>query len=526
MMGQLARRRARPWLIAASGALLVVGMFVSAIMFWILLNARGSIYDATVARLVGLTDLLIASLIAIAVLLTGQAIVVYEVFTGKTLPRRGLHRYWQRAIILAAGYSSTVGLSLSLSLPPIYSLLLSTVLMVGFYALLSWRSYLEREHFIEQLRPFITSQNLYGQLLNAPKQDETPDTHSPFEALCENILGSRNAVLAPLGPMAPLFGPALSYPQGTEYPIERISEISSSFNDPSMLCYPLSTEDQDDLSWVIPLWNERGLSGALILGGKADQALYTQEEIEIARAAGERLIDIQAGVEMGRRLMSLQRDQMVESQVIDRQTRRVLHDDVLPQLHTCMITLNNMQINSNQQGDELLEALAKIHHQIADLLRDIPATTASDVDRLGLLGALRHLTETELAGTFDQIDWQISPQAHQNSAMIPPLIAQVLFYAVRESMRNAAQHGRDSHNAAALILRVHVAWNNGLEMLIEDNGASLNVSKERHAGSGQGLALHSTLLAVVGGSLSVENVPNESFRIRIRIPYQALQANM
>ncbi len=80
----------------------------------------------------------------------------------------------------------------------------------------------------------------------------------------------------------------------------------------------------------MPLWSERGLIGVLLLGEKRDGGLYTQEEVEIARAGGERLIDTQASAEMARRLMALQRQRLAESQVVDRRARRVLHDDVLP----------------------------------------------------------------------------------------------------------------------------------------------------------------------------------------------------
>ena len=86
--------------------------------------------------------------------------------------------------------------------------------------------------------------------------------------------------------------------------------------------------------WAVPLWSERGLIGVLLLGDKRDGGLYTQEEIEIARASGERLIDTQASAEMARRLMALQRQRLADSQVLDRRARRVLHDDVLPRLHT------------------------------------------------------------------------------------------------------------------------------------------------------------------------------------------------
>jgi len=53
--------------------------------------------------------------------------------------------------------------------------------------------------------------------------------------------------------------------------------------------------------WAIPLWSERGLIGILLLGEKVNGGLYTQEEIEIARASGERLIDTRASAELGHR---------------------------------------------------------------------------------------------------------------------------------------------------------------------------------------------------------------------------------
>ena len=51
--------------------------------------------------------------------------------------------------------AAVIGLSLSLDLPAIYSLLLSAGLLALFYALLSWRSYVDRERFMSDLRPFV-----------------------------------------------------------------------------------------------------------------------------------------------------------------------------------------------------------------------------------------------------------------------------------------------------------------------------------------------------------------------------------
>ena len=90
-------------------------------------------------------------------------------------------------------------------------------------------------------------------------------------------------------------------------------------------------------SWRCRYGRSEQLIGLLLLGPKADGGLYTEEAIEIARDGGERLLDNLASAEMARRLMALQRQRLAESQVVDRRSRRVLHDDVLPYLHTAML---------------------------------------------------------------------------------------------------------------------------------------------------------------------------------------------
>jgi uncharacterized membrane protein len=215
MMGDLARRRAHPWLMAAAVTLLLASLLVGWVMLRIVLNARQrSAYGVTtdMAFTVAWFDLIIAFLIALAVSLLGRAIVSYEVFTGKTLPRHGFYRHWRSAVILAAGYGVVVGWSLTLQLRPIYSLLLTTVLMTVFYALFNWRSYAERERAMDRLRPFVASQRLYDHLLtHSASSPQEVDVTAPFRALCDDVLGARLAYLAALGPLAPLVGPPLVY---------------------------------------------------------------------------------------------------------------------------------------------------------------------------------------------------------------------------------------------------------------------------------------------------------------------------
>ncbi|MFC1878953.1 sensor histidine kinase [Chloroflexota bacterium] len=533
-MGDLARRRARPWLVGATFALLLASFLVGAFLMWVVVMPKDatyytgytrSTYGQSLARLVAWFDLVIASLIAVSIVLTGQAIVSYEVFTGKSLPRRGLMRYWRRAVILAFGYGAGVGLSLMLPISPIYSLLLSTCLMIAFYALLGWRSFAEREHLITNLGPFLSSQSLYEQLLNPGPIAGEVDLMAPFGALCRDLLEARLAYLIPLGAQAPLFGSALTYPKDSSPDLLKLAETLGHYKDSRDLFIPLSPGEIHGAAWAVPLRNSAGALGVLLLGEKANGGLYTQEEIEFARSVCERLVDLQVSAELARRLMALQRQRLVESQVIDRQTRRILHDDVLPRLHAATLSLD--ALSDRGKSSEIISTLSGAHRQLSDLLRDMPATTAPEVRRQGLIGALQHLTRGELGHAFDLVNWQVDPGAIPYTERIQPIKAEVLFYAAREAIRNAAQHARDEAGGQALELAITIDRQTGLTILIEDNGMGIRQSEEKVSGSGHGLALHSTMLAVIGASLSIESTPGAATRIRIHLPEENIdEANL
>lgn len=528
VMGNEARQRARPYLIGASFALLVVSLLVAGVLLWAVQSTRHmflyEFYDQSIEALAWF-DLIIASIIGVVVLLLGQAIVSYEVFTGKSLPRRGLMRHWRRAIVLAAGYSIPVGFSIAIALRPLYSLLLTTILMTVFFALSSWRSYAERERYIDSLRPFVASQRLYDQLLT-PSAPPDVDIRTPFRALCADVLDATMGYLTAVGPLAPLV-PSLAYEAETN---PNVADLIGQFISPqrrkeredkndfvpfaSLRLVSLEPSQYGGAIWAIPLWSERGLIGLFLLGPKRDGGLYTQEEIEIARVSGERLIDTRASAEMARRLMSLQRERLAQSQVIDQRTRRVLHDDILPTIQTAMIALSG---NSDGNND-VITSLTDAHRQISDLLHEMPTITAPEVARLGLIAALRRAIDNELAPAFDQVTWHVTPDAEKQACTIPTLTAEVIFYAAREVVRNAAKHGR-SPQTTEFCLQIHVNWRDGLEITIKDNGTGLEAASA-NTGSGQGLALHSTMMAIIGGELSVDSLPGQFTRVTLRFGNQ------
>jgi len=511
-LGDEARRRARPWLVATSLGLLLVSGLVAWVLVWVMANARQRVTTGAyleMARAVAGFDLAIDSLIGASILLLGQAIVSYEIFTGRALPRGGLRRQWRSIIVLAAAYAAVVAGILTLQAPPVYGLLLATLLVVLAYALLNRQAYRERQRAMAHLRPFVSSQHLYERLAQAGQVDVADS----FQALCSDVLGAQTAYLAALGPLASLVEAGLSYPEGKPLPGAVLSALAAGLTAPGEICLPLEPERAGGALWAAPLWSERGLIGALLLGPRRDGGLYTQEEIEVARAAAERLLDVLASTEMARRLMALQRRGLAESEVADRRTRRVLHDDILPQLHTAIL-----ELSASMGASEVVTALAELHGRVADLLRAMPAPPAPALAELGLAGALRQALEAERGRSFDDVVWEADPQAECAAQELPARTAEVLYYAAREAMRNAARYGRGEDTSRPLRLHLALTWQEGLQILIEDNGVGLGAPGAAAGGSGQGLALHSTMMSVIGGSLAVASLPGVYTRVTLSLP--------
>ena len=259
-------------------------------------------------------------------------------------------------------------------------LTLALVVVAVFYALLSWRSFVERERSLEQLRPFVSSEHLLedlvapasgprspggrggGKVASAPSRP-IPETAGPaqapqsgwppasvkqdggrpdpFIALCHDLLGASVGYLVPVGPQAELAGgPRRSPPSASPPAARHLGTLAAQIVSSRPLCLPIESANYGGASWAIGLWSERGLMGILLLGEKRDGSLYTQEEIEIARAAGERLLDARAARELARRLLLVQRTRLADEYLQDVRVRRALHDDVLPLLHTALLLLS------------------------------------------------------------------------------------------------------------------------------------------------------------------------------------------
>ena len=511
ILGDAARRRARPWLAAATLLMLLVAILVAAVVLWTITNTRsGGYYVLTPDKLkvIGRFDLVISALIAAAAVLLGQAMTAYELFTGRTLPRRGLARQWKQALLLASSYGLLMGGALVWGIEPVYGVLLTALMMAAFLPLLGWRSHVAWEQAMRQLRPFVASERWYDALTDS--RSATGQWPDPFETLCDGLLNTSLAHLIPLGSTANFVTPR-HYPGDQAarmpFPATSIEGISEDVD----LIVPVDPSDHGGAAWAVPLWRERGLIGMLFLGPRRDGRLYAQEEIEIARSTGERLIDTAASLTLSQRLMRLQRERMASTQILDQRTRRTLHDEVLPLIHTALLS-----VSARQPDAEALRHLSEAHQQVSNLLRELPPTVAPEIARFGLVAALRKAIEVEFAPAFDAVRFDCSASVEARLHSLNPVAAETLYYATREVVRNAARHARPPGGASKPSLEVSVRTSDDqLSIIVEDNGPG--IEQDAAEGQGQGLALHSTLMAVVGGSLSLEATPGTMTMTRVQL---------
>lgn len=520
---RIGTQRARPWLIATALVLLTVSLLVVALIAW---SADGNIARnlATSLPAFGRFDLLMSALIALASLLLGQAIVAHEIFTGKVLPRRTFVRHWRAVVILAAGYAVIVGLGLAAGLQSIYSLLLTTLLMAAFVALYSWRTFLDRERFYAHLRPFV----------GRPAAEGASYAHELFEVICRDVLATQRAQIVPLGASALLAGPGYLYsPVGA--PAARLSApqvdalLHARVHDSRIVA--LARAAAGGYDWAIPLWSERGMIGALLVGPKLDGGLYSQEEMEIAQASGERIVDMLAREQMTSRLLAVQRTRAAEQQLTDMQTRRLLHDDILPALHLVALRLSALRATDSALQDVLC-TVTDLHRQIANLLTERQAAAgkslASTNGTHDLGSVLAELVRVEFAHAFDSVDWQrVDPVPL--AAGPANLAAETLIGAVREAIRNAARHARGGNPDRPLKLTLSLCAGNEIDnelddeivVRVQDNGVGTDFTTGVNGygtGAGSGLTLHSTLLAIAGGYLAVESSPGAGTTVTLGLP--------
>jgi signal transduction histidine kinase len=219
----------------------------------------------------------------------------------------------------------------------------------------------------------------------------------------------------------------------------------------------------------------------------------------------------------------LLRQRLSQQRLLEGRSRRVLHDEVLPELHSAILYLSGQQ--DSPEIREAVETLAKAHRSISDLMRDSLPNAPQRLEQGGLVQALQAVLDGDLAGEFSAVDWQVNATAGEALSRMPVLVSEVVYFAGRELLRNAARHGRGGNSGRPLHLTVGLEQNGGLRLVVEDDGIGISQSAGGQAsqdrptdGTGSGLRFHSAMLAAVGASLEVGSRPGCGTRAVIVFP--------
>lgn len=507
-------RRARPWLIGAA-AMLTLAVVSFAFAAYTIVPRAIPIYilTADVVRELYLADGVVGGFIALSIILLGRAVVANSVITERLQSNRGFFMRWRNVVGVAVLGSGFVALLYTLPIKPIYSLMLTAMLAVVAYAMFNWRQYVEHAEFMKRLDPFVKSLHLHDHLL-ASGPDSWRESRELFTALCRDALGADRACLLFDASMPGGVPPRIDYRWRAEYDDRLNAPITARSSEWTRL---------DDDHWLYALADSRGAIGRLVLGPKINDSDYTMQELQVAAACGERILDALAGEQLARVAVNLLRQRIAQVQVMSAQHKRILHDEALPQIHLALLKVEALRAldqladsSRDQKLDEASQALTRAHRRVSALVREMSNAAPTRLESEGLVAALRSALDHDFHDSFDHIAWQTADGVNERAKQLPLFVSEVMFYAAQEAIRNAARHGRGGDAQRPLNLAVFVENGAGLRVIIDDDGVGRPAARSVDHG-GSGLLFHAAMLAVVGGTLSVEDRSGGGTRVTIAV---------
>ncbi|HLJ81381.1 MAG TPA: ATP-binding protein, partial [Ktedonobacterales bacterium] len=487
------------------------------------------------------SDLFVQVSLAVLGLVIGWAVVRQGVLIERRLPQHGFFSHWRGTVAVASILAAVVAWMDAIEPDALPNLLVLVALVTATYALFTRQSYGEHDRLLAQMRPFIASLTAghAGWLSTDPEEVER-SVEALFTSLCRDVLGaSRGKLSLTAGRIHRTF--TYTAPAG-----ELASAPSSSARE-----------------WVLPVSDERGVVARLTLGPRTDGAGYTSTDLEVASACGQRILDAVGEFAAAQAVASLARRRGLEAELSAALPRRVLHDEVLPRLHLAMLRLEALRSraavpvlagaeveaaavvpddavsaapDSRAELGDVVGELGRAHHDLAALMRAAPAANPRRLEH-GLVGALRSSLDGEFRGTFDTLDWEVSPEAAGAADALPPIVADLLLGAALEAARNAGRHARGEDLHRKLALRVSLAADDSwVSVIVADDGVGLQNEAARDeratkdesgisgplaavsGGTRSGLLTHGALVALVGGSLSVKSQPGAGTAVSVRVP--------
>jgi signal transduction histidine kinase len=503
-------------------------------------------------------DMLANGAVALIILLVGYSVVRHGILIERPLARRGFFEQWRGIVIVATTVAIFIALLVTFTHSSLGSLLLITSLATGVYALFTWSSYTAHDRYIALLGPFLRSTNM-RHWLNTDQQKTERGLEDLFFHLCQDALAVQCARLIVIaGSVRRTFSYRWPDVAGEQF-LYAASELRPKFGQGissmgarrgtlSPVRVQLTIDEQPMVCWVLPIYDELGLVAMLYLGPREDGGAFTDEDMDLAHACGQRILDTLGDHEAMQAVAGLLRRRIIDVKLLGAQQRRILHDDILPQMHLALLRLETLRsvIHSDslpslqedaggsptgQVLDEAVELISDAHRRLAALMRATAPGAPHRLERDGLMNAICAMLQQDFQHAFDEVEWCVSEEtARCIDEVTPPAIAELIFAAVQEALRNAARHARgtDVHRRLRLTLKASCGRPGSqpepnLEVVVADDGVGIISASTSTTGTGGGLLTHSALLAIAGGTLTVKSAPGEGVSVRIVLPAESLR---
>ncbi len=488
-------------------------------------------------------DLSATLAVALVILLIGYSVVRHGILIERPLARRGFFKQWRGIVIVATAVAIFIAILVSLTHSNLGGLLLITSLAAVTYALFTWSSYTAHDRYIALLGPFVRSTSL-SHWLNTDLQKTEQDLGNLFFHLCHDVLAVQFAYMTvAAGTLKRNF--SYRWPQETVLGSKLIAlNKKGNIDTEAPKRIQITLHGQQMICWVLPIFDERGLVAALYLGPREDGGAFTEEDMDLAQACGQRILDTLGDHEAMQAVAGLLRRRTVDVKLLGAQQRRILHDEILPQMHLALLRLETLRSMSDMKPDshksaessgigheqglnEAIELISDAHRRLATMMRTTAPGAPHRLERDGMMLAVHTMLEQDFQDAFDEIEWRVSEEtATAIDEVTPPAIAELVFAAVQEALRNAARHARGNDVHRHLRLTLSAAYNCEvpyLEVVVADDGVGIISSNNATTGTGGGLLTHSALLAIAGGSLTIKSSPGEGVTVKIVLSGESLR---
>src|SRR5712692_3431498 len=300
-------------------------------------------------------DLSANGAVALVILLIGYSIVRHGILIERSLARRGFFEQWRGIVIVATATAIFIVFLVNFTNSSPGALLLITSLATVAYALFTWSSYTAHDRYIALLGPFVRSTSL-RHWLNTNQQKTEQDLENLFFHLCHDVLAVRFAYLTIMAgsvrrnfsyrwPVETML--ELVLPKKRNEPVDGLSSRSRIKEDGIAPEAPkrvhITLHGQPMICWVLPIYDELGLVATLYLGPREDGGAFTDEDMNLAHACGQRILDTLGDHEAMQAVAGLLRRRIVDVKLLGAQQRRVLHDEILPQMHLALLQLETLR---------------------------------------------------------------------------------------------------------------------------------------------------------------------------------------